>query len=368
MPHPQLLMDRPEPTVLAGWTATLVRTLTDRGHDGLGMAARAGIDPETLERGDRRIPLAASTRLWALAVEATANQALGLDVARHVRPTTFHSLSQAVLASPTLREGVERMARYSPVVADPAQALTELDDDTFSFVVAWASDTPPPAVHSIDAILATVVGQCELMGGHRVRPVAVHVQGSRPGQAARFEAHFGCPVRFGSADARVVFDRALVERRLPAGEGELARRNDEVVNAYLDQVVAPPSVGRQVRGVLCQLLPSGPPTEAEVAAAMATSPRSLQRHLAEEGVTYRDLLHQVRRDLAVEHLRQGATVQQIATQLGFSDATAFSTRVQAMDGHPPVALHLNRARRNRLTTSTWWECGNRSTSSARSKV
>ncbi len=335
MPHPQILIDRAEPTVLAGWTATLVRTLTDRGLDGIRMAARAGIDPESLERGDRRIPLAASTRLWASAVEATANQALGLDVAGHVRPTTFHSLSQAVLASPTIHEGVERMARYSPVVADPAQALTLLDGDTFSFVVAWASDTPPPAVHSIDAILATVVGQCELMCGQRVRPLAVHVQGTRPGQAARFEAHFGCPVRFGSLDARVVFDRALVERRLPAGEGDLARRNDEVVSAYLDQVLAPASVGRHVRAVLRQLLPSGAPTEAEVAAAMATSPRSLQRHLAEEGLTYRDLLHQVRRDLAVEYLRQGATVHQIATQLGFSDATAFSRAFKRWTGVAP---------------------------------
>ncbi len=330
---------RPEPMVLAGWTATLVRTLADQGHDADALVRAAGIDPATLERGDARIPLAGTTRLWTLAVEATGNQALGLDVAAYVRPTTFHSLSQAVLASTTLRDGLERMARYSRVVADPAASVTEDDADTFSFVIRWTRGVPPPSVHSIDAILATVVGQCELMGGQPVRPLAVHLQRSRPGEAARFEAHFGCPVRFEAPEARLVFDRRTVERRLPAGEGELARRNDEVVSDYLDHLAAAPSVAQQVRRVLLGLLPSGPPTASEVAACLATSPRSLQRHLADEGLTFRDLLQEVRCELAVGYLRQGSlSVHETARRLGFSDATAFSRAFKRWTGVAPSRL------------------------------
>mgnify|MGYP006181042501 CR=1 FL=1 len=64
-------MARPsiEPTVLAAWTATLVRALDARGVDGNALAAAAGIDPAVFGSDDARIPLSRTTELWRLAVE-----------------------------------------------------------------------------------------------------------------------------------------------------------------------------------------------------------------------------------------------------------------------------------------------------------
>src|SRR5215471_4595810 len=78
--------DLQEPTVLAGWTATLVRTLQEWGYDGNAMARAAGIDPADLEIAHGRVPLAGSTLLWDAAARMTGNEALGLEVARRVRP------------------------------------------------------------------------------------------------------------------------------------------------------------------------------------------------------------------------------------------------------------------------------------------
>ena len=44
---------------------------------------------------------------WAAAVEATGDPAFGLEVSRHVLPTTFHALGQAFLASATLRDALD---------------------------------------------------------------------------------------------------------------------------------------------------------------------------------------------------------------------------------------------------------------------
>jgi len=334
--HRPPLRDPLEPTVLAGWTATLVRALTAWGYDGVGMAEAAGIDPADLEIAHGRVPLAGSTQLWETAAHVTGNEALGLEVARHVRPATFHSLSQAVLASPTLREGLERMARFSRVVADPAEATTLATDRHFSFVIRWRLGVPPPSIYSIDGILATVLGQCQLMLDDSVWPLEARLLRPRPRDTGPFERNFRSPVRFDAPDSRLVFDRALVEHRLPAGEGELARRNDEVVTAYLAGLDGQRSTCDEVRAALVAALPSGPPSAPAIASALAMSPRSLQRHLRDEGTSFRDLLQEVRCDVAKSYLRSGThTVAETAVLLGFGDTTAFSRAFKRWTGVAP---------------------------------
>jgi AraC-like DNA-binding protein len=329
-------LDAGQPTVLSGWTATLVRALDDQGYDGAALAAEAGIDPAALGVAHARVPLTASTRLWASAARVTDNPTIGLDVARYVRPTTFHSLGQAVLASPTLREGLERMARFSRVVADPAESATLASGDRFAFIIRWRPGVPPPSDHSIDAILATVVSQCRLMLDDSVTPLQVQVRRDAPPSPARYAAFFGCPVTFSARDSRLVFDRSVVERRLPAGEIELARRNDEVVGAYLASLEGQKSLSACVRAALVSALPSGPPTAPAIARALATSSRSLQRHLADEGVTFRELLQEVRCDVAKSYLRSGThTIAETAALLGFSDVTAFSRAFKRWTGTSP---------------------------------
>ena len=45
------------------------------------------------------------TRLWQLAVELSGNEAIGLNMARVVRPASFHVVGYALMSSRTLAEG-----------------------------------------------------------------------------------------------------------------------------------------------------------------------------------------------------------------------------------------------------------------------
>jgi AraC-like DNA-binding protein len=124
--------------------------------------------------------------------------------------------------------------------------------------------------------------------------------------------------------------------RRAAGEGELARRNDEVVGRYLAGLDGQLSMCDQVRAALASALPSGPPSAPDIAQVLATSPRSLQRHLRNEGASFRDLLQEVRCDVAKSYLRSGThTVAETALLLGFSDTTAFSRAFKRWTGVAP---------------------------------
>jgi transcriptional regulator GlxA family with amidase domain len=81
-----------------------------------------------------------------------------------------------------------------------------------------------------------------------------------------------------------------------------------------------------------------PPTLESIARTNRVSPRTIDRHLRRENVSFRELLHQVRLERACELLQNSsATVAQIALQLGFSDAANFSRAFRRAIGISPAA-------------------------------
>jgi AraC-like DNA-binding protein len=66
--------------------------------------------------------------------------------------------------------------------------------------------------------------------------------------------------------------------------------------------------------------------------------RTLQRHLAEEGVSHSALVDDVRRALAVKYLGSAnVSVTEIAYVLHFADPTVFSRAFKRWTGESPAA-------------------------------
>jgi AraC-like DNA-binding protein len=85
--------------------------------------------------------------------------------------------------------------------------------------------------------------------------------------------------------------------------------------------------------------PKAPPSLAEMAGMLhLSSPRTLRRRLAEEGVSYRGLLDEVRGQLAQELLADGRlTVEEVAHRLGYAETSSFTHAFWRWTGHGPRA-------------------------------
>jgi AraC-like DNA-binding protein len=323
-------------STIASWSATIVRALDARGLDGTAIAARAGIDAATLTDADGRVPRAALTRLWELAVEESGDPAFGLEAARHTLQTTFHALGYAVLASTTMREAVERIIRYRRLIGEIIQLRLEEHGDASRFVVdvsAGRGVVPPQAV---DAFMAVMVRQARLLqGGRNSPPLSVSLERAAPDDPSPYTRAFGTPVSFGQPANFLEYSHADLDRRLPSANAELARQNDEVVVRYLARLEES-GVLVKTRQALFDSLPSGAPTKQQIAKRLGMSPRSLQRMLADEGTSFTDLLAEARLTLAKSYLDEGRLpVTEIAFVLGFADTSAFSRAFRRWTGVAP---------------------------------
>jgi AraC-like DNA-binding protein len=332
-------------TTPSGWSAAIVRALDAAGRDGRDIAARAGIAAAVLDDPNGRVPRQALTALWQLAVEATGDESFGLTAARFATHTTLHALGLAALASATLLEALERMIRFRRVIGAVNQVRLEDAGDRYRFVIDVSA---PPGVPypAVDAFAAGVVRQMRsLTGDRRFAPLAVTLKRPRPANDAPFAQTFRAPVIFAAAENVIELDKVAMERRLPTANAELAAQNDRVLLEYLARIESTRLASR-VERALVEALPSGVPSQAELARRLGVSTRGLQRQLVAEGTTFRAILDAARAALARDYVRAGTlSVTEIAFLLGFSETSAFSRAFRRWTGMAPRRFHDTAAER-----------------------
>ncbi|MEA3012873.1 MAG: hypothetical protein QOD42_1418 [Sphingomonadales bacterium] len=113
----------------------------------------------------------------------------------------------------------------------------------------------------------------------------------------------------------------------------------EVAKAIEGKIAAPKSEFRsEVERRMEPMLASGPVRIDAVARAIGCSRQTLYRRLKAEGVTFAELLDDLRRRLALRFVReQGLSVKESAYRLGFSDPAAFSRAFKRWTGTCPSA-------------------------------
>ncbi|GAA0691057.1 AraC family transcriptional regulator [Marinobacterium maritimum] len=98
----------------------------------------------------------------------------------------------------------------------------------------------------------------------------------------------------------------------------------------------PTSLEEQVRQVASALLASGDCSLELVAASLDLHPRMLQLKLKEQGVSYTQIMREIRQTIAEDHLRRKSmSVTDLALNLGYADASVFSTKFKQWTGLSP---------------------------------
>lgn len=324
-------------TALASWTRAIRKGLLAARIDADALLAEAGIALSSLSDPQARLPVAQTTRLWKLAVAATGDPAFGLSVAGHVEPTMFHALGYAMAVSATLAEAFARAERYSRIVSDAGELMLEPHGDERHVLIRTVTGEAAPADEAIDAFVALQARAARSLTAGRVVPLRVQLRRVAPTAAQAYERVFRAPVQFGAEDNRLVFAAADFAQPLEGANPELARLNESMAAQQLARIGSADLPAR-VRAALSSRLPDGEPTAAEVAATLHLSLRSLQRKLAERGLSFETLLDDTRRALAEAHLRERKlSVGEVAFLLGFADASSFTRAFRRWTGNAPSA-------------------------------
>lgn len=257
-------------------------------------------------------------------MDAAAEQlgeAVGLRVAAEIPLGALGPVDYALSTSATVREGLHRLSRYYGV------ATERVEVSVLESPVAGLELVRNPAVrhsrHWIEFSLALITGRLRACVGAAMKLDAVHFLHAAPASVREHEAFFGAPVAFGRPSDRLLFAPPLLDQALRTAAPVIV----ETLETKLDEIEAAAGgdpIVRRARRVIAESLGREPVAVDAVARRLAMSRRSLQRHLAEHGTSFRDLVDDIRRTRA-QHLleeRKRSTVE-IAAALGFADTAVF---------------------------------------------
>jgi AraC-like DNA-binding protein len=327
-------------TTISSWALPIWKALDAAGIDAQKLFEDAGLDPHKLRDPSARYPVMRMTKLWKLAVSTTADPCFGLSVERFWHPTTLHALGYSWTASESLLEALQRTERYFRIVTDAGYVRLEETADSFRFSLHAhrKSDAAPAA---IDAGMAMIIDMCRKTYGLNIDPLRVSLQRTEPPCKARFKAFFNAPINFSSTENALYLDKEKLKEQLPTANAELVRSNDLVITEYLARFDRN-AIAMRARAYLIDRLSSGDVSEELLAKTLNLSLRSFQRRLKQEGTTYKTLVADTRRELAVMYIKNSQlSVSEITFLLGFSEPSNFSRAFKRWMGESPSDYRLS---------------------------
>jgi len=313
-----------------------------------GLWSGLGLDPGIASRPDERVPATALLSLFERVGAALEDPLLGLHIGAEGGNLRRLDLLPFLAAhSATIREAVHRTSRYLRLLNEALElSLHEGRDDAelrFVPTSAVVKAHPEGLRHLYLVATATAASLFRQVLGPGVRLRWIAFASSRPAGGgegkveAEVEQFFGCRVRWGSPRTAIGFDPAALEARPRQSDPELGRillRHAEEFLARLPRASARWS--DRVHGALLSDFDAGR-TAGQVARALGTSTRSLQRRLKQEGTTYARVNDEVRRDLALRYVSATELgMAEIAFLLHFNDVSAFYRAFRRWTGATPA--------------------------------
>ncbi len=326
-------------TTASSWVRALLSSAQACGLDPLRLLERVGVDEPTVADRDARIPTTSYLRLFDLAARESGDPSFGARVARAIDGPAFGLLGFVVASAPDLREGLVRFGRYSRLLCDEL-SLTTVERGTESVIVYEMEETPEvPALFEMAMVHMVFTARRGTRGAFT--PVALELR--HRAEPRDLPDLVRAPVRFEQPAYAVRCERSSLSLPLRGSNPTLSSILETHAAQVLDALPSEPDLVGRIRRIVRALLPEGDPSLESVAEQLGVGARTLQRRLREEGLTFRALVDEVRRECAIARLERGDTsVAEVAFSLGFSDPSAFTHAFRRWTGRAP---RLSRSRK-----------------------
>ena len=305
--------------VLTSWVQAMLAGLKMEGCDETTIVATSGIDPSLLEKGYCSLEL--FIRLFD-AAEKHYGQYVGVASSQGATPSSFRSLSIALIASDSLYDCFQLLAKHNCLITNTMTFIVD-DKDGGRFGFSLREDLSiSPSLTS--AVLGRALTTARFIhpGSNLINKVSLAYP--KPDNFEVYENYFEAPVQWSGDINAVHFEQSAF--RCPSTQANKAVR-ESAEKQWLDEVAHYNDLSfiESAQAVIKANLSDSRITIETLAEKFGMSVRTLQRRLDQEQTSFSKLVEEVKKQQAKTLLKQNAeNITDVAFQLGFSNSGSFS--------------------------------------------
>jgi AraC-like DNA-binding protein len=326
--------------------AAIVATLAEDGVPPAQVLARSGLEEAELAVLGTKVSYAQAATVLRNAFAIAPDPTFALRAGERMHVTQYGMWGYALLSSRTYAEVLEFAVKYRRVIGPLAEMTYdhERNPGVCSYDSLLSPDPDDPLYRlGLEFAYAAHLTLSRDIFGASFKLAGLRVAYPMPSHAQAYEEILQCPVQFKQKANEVLLDRAWENSEPLLRDGLTHEMARESCQQFLDDLVHSTGLASKIRRALVERMPWRYPNLEAIATELAMEPRTLRRKLEAQGTTYRQILADVRRRLAIDYLRRTSmTTEEIATRLGYSDASNFRYAFVRWTGRTPHEYRSSR--------------------------
>ena len=342
-----------EPTIATGFAEAFLQFAGARGADRQTLIEQSRLRPEDLSERDNRLPLATYVALLKAGIQLCDEPALALLFGAEVSLSDI-SIVGLIGNTATAEEGRRQINRYARLAIDGGDGETA---HRFEFVPedgqVWVRFRSTLFAHN-PLLTESAFARC-VCDGRKVAaatggvtqwpsPKAIRFTHAEPSYRREYDRIFGVRLEFRSSMNAILFGEELLSVRMPPQNQYLFGLLRERAEVLLEKLEQSKSMRGRVESLLIPILATGEANIETIARTLGLSRQTLFRKLKSEGITFEQVLDELRHKLAREYLNEkNVSVNETAYLLGFSDAAALSRAFKRWTGSSPRTMKAVRS-------------------------
>lgn len=272
------------------------------------------------------------------AMRLSGDAGLLFKFAESVTPNNLGVLGYLMLHSSSIEEAITKLCRYYLLVGKTLKPIfvAEKEGYKLTLLIHKNGEVAHLEKYSAEIHLSALLNLINKIIPHPIFPKQTTFRHAKPLNINAYTKVFGETILFDEVENALFFDKAQLEMKTSYD------------NPYLLSVFekeAEQSLGMSVHGSLKEdvlgyiLIATGELDVSleSVAHKVGMHPRTLQKKLKEEGVSFVTLLGEVRQKLAAHYLQKGLDAPTIASYLGYAEPSPFLRAFKKWYGMSPKA-------------------------------
>ena len=309
----------------------LVQYLLDqaarRGADPRAILQAAGLRSAQLDVSEPWVPVSLCCALIRAGVAQMGDRMIGLHLSQKTFSAGFGVIGHIVQACATLREVVDAVGRYQPILGNVFHSSLIQEPGASVWCMEPRGCTPDVDRPIIEFGLGTFHDILRLVSAKR-SSILLEVRfrfppPESPQDIATYENVFHCPVKFNQPHSGIVLKPIALGLPLRLVDHGLKGTLEIEAERQLTKRQASVDLITRARERLNLLLQKGIVSRDALAADLGISSRHLHRSLAQLGTSYMRILDDTRLSLAKDLLKRDSTLESIGIRLGFNDVSSF---------------------------------------------